>query len=185
MTNEAAQEWKEKLIAIKMKIERNGGREGFKFTDDELALIWGLCLAAVNPKHTADELKLGVNNACVKEVCPWCHSMFRPDADDWYFLKTSGEPVCEECIKSVGLKIAPAKQSDEQKAMQAVVSITGSTKDFDTLVAKLEQARAEYTGKDALVSNYYDRMIADTKKRGHICEYSKDDFTCSVCGELL
>jgi hypothetical protein len=41
----------EKLIAIKMKIERNGGREGFAFTNDELALIWGLLLSKIDTLH--------------------------------------------------------------------------------------------------------------------------------------
>jgi hypothetical protein len=41
----------EKLIALKMKIEVNGGREGFAFTDDELALIWGLLLSKIDTLH--------------------------------------------------------------------------------------------------------------------------------------
>jgi hypothetical protein len=45
------------------------------------------------------------NNARVKEVCPWCHGMFKPEFGTWYFLKGTMRPVCEECIKSVGLKI--------------------------------------------------------------------------------
>jgi hypothetical protein len=61
---------------------------------------------ALEPRaHTALELETNENNARVKEVCPWCHGMFKPEFGTWYFLKGTMRPVCEECIKSVGLKI--------------------------------------------------------------------------------
>jgi hypothetical protein len=58
---------------------------------------------------------------------------------------------------------------------------------MQTRMAALEYEREKRAGKDGREGvAFYDRLIAKTKAKGHVCDFPADNnFKCPTCGEAL